>query len=130
MKNIKLTFENLYENFKNIFPQYRDFFQNKEKSNLVDENDGAHISFAFCVVPFIFKLVDEGKNDELKKAFEYIEFMASSKDPLISEVVAFTILEKICVDEKYFSYLSVYFGKNTMKLIPLVKQFVKLDNLN
>ena len=130
MKNVKLKFENLYQDFKNIFPQYSDFFCNKEKINSVDDSDGAHISFAFCVVPFIYKLVDERKDNELKKAFEFFELMASSKDSLISEVVVFTILENIYTDEKYLDYLKDFFGENTKKLIPLLKQFINLKETN
>jgi hypothetical protein len=96
----------------------------------VDINDGAHVTFAFCVVPLIFKLVDEKKDDELKKAFDFFELMASSKDSLISEVVAFTILENICTNGKYFNYLEAFFGENTKKLILLLKQFININNID
>ena len=130
MENTKLEFRNLYQDFKNIFPQYADFFIDKEEINSVDINDGAHVTFAFCVVPLIFKLVDEKKDDELKKAFDFFELMASSKDSLISEVVAFTILENICTNGKYFNYLEAFFGENTKKLIPLLKQFININNID
>lgn len=125
MKN-KITYENLYNEFKNIFPEYHDYFLNAEKENLVDETDGAHVSFAFCVIPLIYKFSDEEKKEELKKAFDYFEMMASSDDHLISEVVAFTILENICTDDHYH-LLKPYFGKNTLDLLPLLHQYFDFE---
>ncbi len=123
MKN-KITYENLYIEFKNIFPEYHGYFLKAEKENLVDETDGAHVSFAFCVIPLIYKFADDGKKEELKKAFDYFEMMASSDNHLISEVVAFTftILENICTD-KHYHLLKPYFGKNTLNLLPLLHQY-------
>lgn len=63
---------------------------------------------------------------ELIKTFDFFEEMASSPDHLVSEVVAFTILENICTDENYYPKLKLYFKENTNKLIPLVAHYVRI----
>lgn len=124
MEQNRLKFEELYSEFKKLFPGYNEYFKEAEVDNLVYPDDGAHVSFAFCVMPLIYKFVDEDKKEELIKAFDFFEEMASSPDHLVSEVVAFTILENICTDEYYYPKLKSYFGKNTNDLIPLVASYV------
>lgn len=124
--NNEIDYQNLYIEFKKMFPQYSDYFKKMERDNLVDETDGAHVTFSYCVVPLVYKFLDEGKDAELKKSFEFFERMASSKDHLVSEVIAFTILENVCAEKERYLMLKPYFGKNTLDLIPLIQQFCNI----
>ena len=108
-----MKYEEIYDEFKKLFPEYADYFKAKEEETGAEVETGMHVVFGMVVVPFVAKIVKESP-DKAKKAFDYFEKMETSGDPKIAEVVEFTILENLLTEDKEaVPEYEKYFGEET-----------------
>lgn len=98
-----MKYEDLYKDFLSVFADDQKIIETIAAENAVDEEDGMHIAFGMVVVPFISKLIESNQADKIKRAFSFFEEMAASEDPLISEVLEFTVIEGIIAGGKDFA---------------------------
>ena len=119
-----MKYENLYSDFKSLFPEHADEIENIAKKVSAEPSDGMHIMFGMVVVPFVLVLLSKNKDIELNKAFVFFEEMAHSEDSLISEVLEFSILEElISQDEEILKKLKTYMGYETYKSCSSLEKF-------
>lgn len=90
-----MTYDNLFENFKEKIPEGMKFYEKKMKECSVDETDGKHVIFAMVIVPYIFHVVQNKEEEIIKKVFCFLEEMAICEDAEVENVLYVTILEDI-----------------------------------
>lgn len=120
----KLTYENAYREFKNEFKKDIEFIDGKEKENLIDGADGAHVQFGMVVIPYLYHLVDAKDENGIKKCFEFFDKMSTSSDSELSAVVQFSILEDIVSNKRYFNELKDYFTDEMKSYIPYLREYI------
>ena len=86
-----MTYDNLFEDFKEAIPEGMKFYEKKMKECDVDETDGKHVIFAMVIVPYIFHVVQNKEEEIIKKVFCFLEEMAICEDIKVQEVLDFTI---------------------------------------
>lgn len=122
-----MNYTDLYEEFKQEIPAGEVFYQAKERENKIDETDGVHIVFGLVVVPYIFDCIDNQKEVEAREIFSFLERMAICEETKISEVLDFTVLERI-VDEgqEMLNKCKAYMGEETLKHCDAVEKYFLL----
>lgn len=105
----KLTYQNVYAQFKSLFQEDRGFFEQKERETGIDKGDGAHLLFGMVVTPFLYHLADISDGPKIKKCFSFFDEMSTSSDKELSAVVQFSILEDVVSNKNYFEKLKAYF---------------------
>ncbi len=110
-----MKYENLYQGFRDLFPEDQGVLHAIAKKKDVDETLGQHTLFGYVVVPFIYSLLEKKDNAKLRKAFAYFEEMAKDPDHLVSEVLEFTLLENFLTESKEIADgLRPYMGSETL----------------
>ena len=90
-----MKYETLYEEFARRFPDDKQRLEEIAKTASAEPSDGMHIMFGMVVVPFLMELLKNNDEKKLNTAFAFFEQMAETDNPMISEVLEFTILEDI-----------------------------------
>ncbi len=118
-----MKYDNLVKEALRQLPSLK--LQYKESVDLgtIDENDGPHIVFDQFFLPIIHKAIDEGNVALLRDFFLFVEGMEISNDPLIAEVVEFTILEDLC-DNYADSKFEMYLGKETRAALRDIRMYI------
>lgn len=119
-----MTYDNLYSEFKNLFPECNSTFEEYARKANADEDDGMHIMFSFVVIPFVIQLIKEKDDDKLKRAFDYFEKMASSNISDITEVLEFTVIENPNGQEIY-ECSQKYMGDEMLACCKMVEQYLQ-----
>ncbi|MCQ2510084.1 MAG: hypothetical protein MJ116_06435 [Lachnospiraceae bacterium] len=120
-----MKYESLYDEFIQCFPD--DQFRLKELAEgaAAEPSDGMHIMFGMVVVPFLMELLNSCKETKLKAAFEYFEKMAEAGDPMVSEVLEFTVLEDIISRGKStLDKCKSYMGQKTIESCVAVEKYM------
>ena len=115
-----MKYDRLYDDFIDMFPEDLSFFEEMKNETGAGVEDGMHVVFGMIIVPYVRKIIMESPN-KAKKAFEFFEEMEKSGDPMIAEVIEFSVLEKILTDDKKMvdEYIK-FFGKETKEAASLV----------
>ena len=120
-----MKYELLYADFKKIFPEDKAYFNAVETTEHIDGDDGMHVLFGMVVAPFIVKLVDGHADSKLQKAFDFFEKMEQTKDPMICEVLEFTILEDfISRGKEFVDQCKAYMGPETKESYESVAKYM------
>lgn len=115
MEILMMKYENLYRDFKGLFPEDDGYFREQEKQTGASADDGMHVVFGLIIVPFVTKIVNES-SEKAEKAFDFFEKMEKAEDPKIAEVLEFTVLESILSEDKnMIPKYAEYFGEETTK---------------
>lgn len=119
-----MIYDNLYKEFKKDIPEGIEFYEIKEKENLIDETDGMHIAFGMVVVPYIVYAIQNRKTPIIRKLFLFLENMAICDDVKVNEVLDFTILEQmIDGDDETFAQSKQYMGDQTLQHCEEVEKY-------
>lgn len=120
-----MNYEKLYDEFLTYFPNDIIALNRITDKLSIDDSDGMHVVFGMVVVPFVLELASEKNSEKLKKAFSFFEQMAKSDNPLICEVLEFTILESIISQDKdILQYCKSYMGNETLECCQAVEQYM------
>lgn len=123
---VNMTYDNLYYEFKNLFPECNSTFEEYARKANADEDDGMHIMFSFVVIPFVIQLIKEKDDDKLKRAFDYFEKMASSNISDITEVLEFTVIENLLSNgQEIYECSQKYMGDEMLACCKMVEQYLK-----
>ena len=93
-----MKYEDLYDEFINLFPEDKEFFKRLEEETGVERSIGMHIMFGLVVSPYILRLLEK-EPEKAKKAFEFIEKMETSEDERIANVADVSVLEILITEE-------------------------------
>ena len=122
-----MIYNNLYDEFLNLFPEDRDVFEQLEKETKVIKNeDGVYVMYDMVVVPYIKKIVDENP-EKTKRAFAFFELMEKDADPEVGNVVEVSVLESLISDEDGFKKYIPFVGKETLKAARRIAQYFKAN---
>ena len=127
MNQDKITYTNVYLKFKELFAGHDDFLNKTEKENRIDPADGSHVPFEMAVVPFLLHLADIGDEESLRKAFAFLEQMATSEDKEVQAVLQFSVLEPLADDDEGYAKIKKYLGKETLSYLPYLRQYLNID---
>ena len=120
----KMEYMNLYKLFKQENSEGQLFFLTKEKENLIDETDGMHVAFGMVVVPYILENIKKNNLSEVTNAFAFFEKMSLSADVKISEVLDFSIIEKIADEgQEVLDQCKKFMGPNTLRHCEEVEKY-------
>ena len=120
-----MKYENLYNDFKNLFPSDINKLDKLASDNLIDDSDGMHVIFGMVVVPFLVELVKNNDTNKIRIAFDFFEKMAKDSNSMISEVLEFTILEDIISrGKKIINICKPYMKKNTLDSCMKVEKYM------
>ena len=122
-----MIYEQLYSDFKKLFPENITLLDKFADDANADENDGMHIMFSFVVVPFVLNLLNNGSSDELKVAFDFFEKMAVSDSRDITEVLEFTVIENLMSNgKKLYENAKKYMGTETIICCKRVEKYLNV----
>ncbi len=119
-----MKYEDLYKAFKQELPEGLQFFELKEKENMIDETDGIHVIFGMIIVPYILYIVQYIKISEIDRSFAFLEKMAMCEEIKVKEVLDFTVLEQLVdVGNIIFKKCKQYMGIETLKHCEAVEEY-------
>jgi len=122
-----MKYEELYIEFKNLFPEDLELFKKSEKENYVEDGDKPHIPFGSVVVPYIRALLKNNEEEKLRKFFAFLEEMEKDKDPKVAEVAEFTVLEQLSDNKDELERLKPYMGPETRAALHAMAWWLNID---
>ena len=122
-----MKYEELYDEFKKLFPEYADYFKAKEEETGAEVEIGMHVVFGMVVCPFIIKMAEEEpKNAQM--AFDFVEQMLTSENSKIFNVAEVTVLEDLMTEDNGgFRKLGRYLGEESLKSVRHLSQFFDIQ---
>ena len=122
-----MRYEELYDDFKALFPENADYFSEQEGKTGADKDDGMHVLFGMIVCPFLISLADKAP-EKARKAFEYIEQMLICGDDNIANVAEVSVLEVIMTDEKGGrAKIGKYLGTESLKAVEHLSHYFNIQ---
>lgn len=129
MSNMKLTKENIIEEFLTLVPELKERYE-KEMEWWSGEFPGFHNLFGNVLNPYLEEIHDkylkvekEDYKDILCRIYSFIEYMAISSDDDIKNVVQVTILEKIGDNKVILENAYKFMGKEAKKLSDEIEKY-------
>jgi len=114
--NQLVTRGTLYEHLLRAVPEVRVDYE--ELLQLYDpgEDPGGHVVIGDVLVPFLRARLKEGTEDELRRAFGFIEGMARSTDDDVVNIVYVSICEPLGGDRDLLKRARAYMGPRTLTI--------------
>lgn len=81
------------------------------------DETGSHVVYGDVFAPYIENLIATNDQEELEKAFDFIEKILLKNEKYSDEVIMFSVLERILCDNGRFQNCRKYFGECTEKII-------------
>ena len=120
-----MTYETLYDEFVQLFPDDRYIVKQMAEDASAEPSDGMHIMFGMVIVPFLMYLLAQGNKQKIAIAFDFFEKMAKSEDSMISEVLEFSVLEDIISRGKdILEQFKPYMKKKTLERCREVEKYM------
>ncbi len=81
------------------------------------DETGSHVVYGDVFTPYIEKNIIQQNNAEIKKVFAFIEEILARNEKYSNEVIMFSVLERLMLDEEQFQSCKEYLGKCTERTI-------------
>ena len=121
-----MKYEDLYNEFINLFPEDKEFFKRLEEETGAVRSIGMHIMFGLVVSPYILRLLEK-EPEKAKKAFEFIEKMETSEDERIANVADVSVLEILITEEDGgIEKIRKYLGPKSLASVSHSSQYFNL----
>ena len=121
-----MKYEDLYDEFINLFPEDKEFFKRLEEETGAVRSIGMHIMFGLVVSPYILRLLEK-EPEKAKKAFEFIEKMETSEDERIANVADVSVLESLITEEDGgIEKIRKYLGPKSLASVSHSSQYFNL----
>lgn len=96
-----------------VFPELKGAYE-KEAARWTEEPFGPYNLFDIIVMPHVLGLLNaKGREDELRKAFEYFENLATHSDEEISNLIGVAVCEELCSHEAALQRAVKFMGPKT-----------------
>lgn len=102
----------LIETFPNLNLKYTEEIEWQEGNKT-----GSHTVYGDVFTPYVEECIKGGNKEEIKKIFDYIEFLLLKEDPYINEVVSFSVIESIECLLKENKVILQFLGEKTYALL-------------
>lgn len=106
------------------FPELLDTYQ-EEIAWQEGNETGSHIIYGDVFYPYIERSISEKNVNAIKHIFEFIEKTLNSNDQYSKEVIAFSILERLCDNRKSLNWTKRYMGDKTIEIIQSIKKYIE-----
>ncbi len=83
----------------NTFPELTDAYK-AEISWQEGDDTGSHVIYGDVFLPFVRKAIKEQNEPILKRVFAFIEMLLSCGEPYAEEVMYFSVIESLMVDDE------------------------------
>ena len=127
-----MKYKDLYTIFKKEFEEDDVFFKMLEKENRLEPNDSelVHVYFCLVVCPYVYKLIEEHNDSQLKKVFNFFERMANDSDEDTQGVLQCSVLENITTESKdIYKTAQKYIGPKTKEFVNQVATYMAIDRM-
>lgn len=94
------------------FPNLKDEFNEYSEEPIY-----LHLVFGDVINPYIENCILTHNFFEIKRVFEFIDFLLLNQDIYIQEVVLFTVLERFMDNDREWDCIIRFLGPNTVKLL-------------
>lgn len=117
----------LYEDFKNLFPEDASEFKKYEEETGADDPKLVHLCFGSVVCPYVYDLLRSKNKEKLKKAFAFFEKMANDSDYDVQGVLQCSVIENLTDDDILFKESIPYMGPMTKKFVNQVASYMDIE---
>ena len=100
----------------NKFPELLENYYEEVNWQEGDET-GSHVVYGDVFAPYIEKTIDESNYMKLNEIFDFIEEILIQNEKYSTEVIMFSILERLISNKKYYNICEKYFGQCTKNVI-------------
>lgn len=100
--------------FIKSYPELKSKYEEEVSWQEGDET-GSHVVFGDVFTPYLENILNDKDNEQVRKAFEFIEQVLGLNDKYCDEVIAFSVLEKLFDDLANIEFAMPYMGKRTKK---------------
>ena len=115
---MKIRYDNLINELFVRFPVLK-----KEYEKEGDYIEGLpHLSYSIVFVPFIRQSCLVGDEDKIRLICDFMEYMASSEDEKVQEVLGASVLESILSEREVIKFLKPYLKPYTQKLLAIMEK--------
>ena len=122
-----MKYEEIYDKFKKLFPEYTDYFKAKVEKKGAEVEIGMHVVFGMVVCPFIIKMAEDDPK-KAQMAFDFVEQMVTSEDAKIANVAEVTVLEDLMTEDNGgFRKLGRYLGEESLKSVRHLSHFFDIQ---
>lgn len=94
----------------------------KEVSWQEGDETGSHTVYGDVFTPYLVECIEESRNEEIIRIFDYIEMLLGLEDAYVNEVVAFSILESIEYILQDKTQLINFLGEKSQKVLSDLKK--------
>ena len=116
----KAIFQSLLEMFPNL---------KHELNEYEDEPILMHLVFGDVINPYIENCIYSHDFAEIRRIFQFIDFILSEQDIYIQEVILFTVLERFADDDNKWNCIKPFLGPNTLKLLKIRGWATDFENI-
>lgn len=81
------------------------------------DETGSHVVYGDVFAPYVKKVIIQQNNAEIQKAFMFIEEILARNEKYSDEVIMFSVLEGLMLDEEQFPNFKKYLGERTKQVI-------------
>ena len=121
-----MKYEELYDDFKKLFPEDADFFGKLEQETGADKDDGMHVLFGMIVCPYLIKIAGEDPQ-KAQKALDFVEQMQTCGDEKIANVAEVSVLEGIMTDENGgLKKFEKFLGQESLKAVEHMAKYFNI----
>ena len=121
-----MKYEDLYDEFTNLFPEDLECFKRFEEETGAERYIGMHIMFGLVVSPYILDLLNKDP-EKARRAFEFIEEMETSEDERISNVADVSVLEYLLTDENGgIEKMEPFLGKESLAAVRHMSRYFNI----
>ena len=107
------------------FPELEDHYLEEIQWQDGDET-GAHVVYGDVLKPYLLHHITTKNKDVVQKILAFIEKSLSENDPLLNEIIAFSVLESILTDNIDLSYVEPMLGDHSRKTWNELKEYLHL----
>lgn len=98
------------------FPSLEEKYRREVDWQEGDET-GSHVVYGDVFSPYIEDIIEKKDTEMLKNVFEFIEDILVMNEKYSSEVILFSVLERLVLDSNKLQYCKKYFGLHTAKMV-------------
>lgn len=99
----------------NTFPELIVSYHDEVDWQEGDET-GSHVVYGDVFMPYVEKVINEEKHDDMKRIFKFIEDVLLLNEEYSDEVIMFSVLERLIYSD-YFEKCERWFGRYTREVV-------------
>ena len=122
-----VTYENMNDKMAEAVPEVAEEYA-AELRWWGDDKPGPHVIYGNIFAHYLLRLLkSDGENERLRRAFEFLEVLASHEDPLVRDVVNATVVSDLFIDRRTVEAARRFMGPKTLESADANEPWHRLD---